>query len=676
MAIESVIELKVVGLDELEARLKALNEMTIRFGGGSNAPSSPEEKEAKEKEKAEKKQAKDEATKKKDEDKKALAAQKEFTKQQDILRRKQEDFSKSIGKLTMDMSKFSANLVLDTGKKLGGAFLSLTKSIVGAGGLLASIGSVISLAGLIRASQDISRRTFQATGYGIMNPNVIGRLQATYGKFSDVSGGLAALTEGAYNPASITMGALSNVMSRVGMNVSAPELRSMESEKRYQMVSEALFKASKNQQLFEMLSNPILVERMGLEGLAGPEIMQRYRSYSQGQFNELRGIGESRRGILEMPTETRFAYERFGAQRETGMAAMENQLLIAMQPVLEPINRVFTAVATNLMKGSGAFKDFIEGLTEDINMLAEAISTGKWEALFANIQKQIQPFAESAWKWIQNRAGEAWDHIVQAFLDKFKPLSEWIDKITNSEFYKLISKVAEIGFTLLEWNAKLGLGALEAGAKGVNDYVTPAIEKAAGVANVAGGKISSAAGSAWDYAKKVAKDLGLDESIFTSMLFQESGGNTKAISKKGAMGFGQLMPGTAKMYGVTDPLDPYQNILASGKYLKQNLEDFGSYDLALAAYNAGPGRVKQYGNQIPPFQETRNYVSNIMNSARKSAFRNGSLPSASYMPSGMTGGTTGMSPVFTIRNYNNPENSASWSFSSQFGQLNTDNPNY
>lgn len=87
----------------------------------------------------------------------------------------------------------------------------------------------------------------------------------------------------------------------------------------------------------------------------------------------------------------------------------------------------------------------------------------------------------------------------------------------------------------------------------------------------------------------------------------ESGGNPKAVSKKGAIGLTQLMPETAKELGV-NPYDPWQNLLGGAKYLRQQYERFGSWAKALAAYNAGPGRVAE--GKIP--KETQRYVQKVL----------------------------------------------------------------
>src|SRR3990167_8707084 len=97
--------------------------------------------------------------------------------------------------------------------------------------------------------------------------------------------------------------------------------------------------------------------------------------------------------------------------------------------------------------------------------------------------------------------------------------------------------------------------------------------------------------------------------LFQSLVKQESGFSNAAIGPVGAMGFCQLMPGTAADLGV-DPTDPLQNLDGGARYLATQLNSFGRIDFALAAYNAGPGNVQKYGG-IPPFEETQNYVRRI-----------------------------------------------------------------
>jgi len=93
----------------------------------------------------------------------------------------------------------------------------------------------------------------------------------------------------------------------------------------------------------------------------------------------------------------------------------------------------------------------------------------------------------------------------------------------------------------------------------------------------------------------------------------ESAYNPKALSPKGAQGLMQLMPGTAKRYGVKDSYDPASNIQGGAQYLRDLLDLFkGDVSLALAAYNAGEGAVLKYGKKIPPYRETQAYVKKVL----------------------------------------------------------------
>jgi soluble lytic murein transglycosylase-like protein len=113
-----------------------------------------------------------------------------------------------------------------------------------------------------------------------------------------------------------------------------------------------------------------------------------------------------------------------------------------------------------------------------------------------------------------------------------------------------------------------------------------------------------------EVAKAAARKHGVPEDLFLRLVQQESGWNPVAVSVKGASGLAQLMPGTAETLGV-DITDPEENLDGGARYLRMMFDKFGTWELALAAYNAGPGAVEEHGG-IPPYAETENYVQAIL----------------------------------------------------------------
>jgi soluble lytic murein transglycosylase-like protein len=112
---------------------------------------------------------------------------------------------------------------------------------------------------------------------------------------------------------------------------------------------------------------------------------------------------------------------------------------------------------------------------------------------------------------------------------------------------------------------------------------------------------------------KAAREHQVDQALLQAVIAVESGYNPRAVSHKGAKGLMQLMPETARRYGVTDIFDPAQNIKGGAQYLRDLIQRFNNdVPLALAAYNAGEAAIVQYGHRIPPFRETMLYVPKVL----------------------------------------------------------------
>jgi soluble lytic murein transglycosylase-like protein len=126
------------------------------------------------------------------------------------------------------------------------------------------------------------------------------------------------------------------------------------------------------------------------------------------------------------------------------------------------------------------------------------------------------------------------------------------------------------------------------------------------------------AGPYGEHILAAAKETNVDPALIQAVIAVESNFNPAARSVKGAIGLMQLMPETAKRYGVKDPLDPAQNIFGGARYLRDLMAMFNdNLDLVLAAYNAGEEAVMRYGRKIPPYRETAAYVPRVLDSYRR-----------------------------------------------------------
>ncbi|MBF8273376.1 MAG: Lytic transglycosylase, catalytic [Magnetococcales bacterium] len=137
-----------------------------------------------------------------------------------------------------------------------------------------------------------------------------------------------------------------------------------------------------------------------------------------------------------------------------------------------------------------------------------------------------------------------------------------------------------------------------------------------GYGNSYGSLFDSWGGSVEPYVgiiREASKRTGVNDALLKAVIRAESAFNPLAVSRKGAVGLMQLMPETAKRYGVKNRLDPHANVHAGARFLKDLLYQFDNdLTLSLAAYNAGEGAVRKYGNTVPPYPETQRYVDKVL----------------------------------------------------------------
>ena len=157
--------------------------------------------------------------------------------------------------------------------------------------------------------------------------------------------------------------------------------------------------------------------------------------------------------------------------------------------------------------------------------------------------------------------------------------------------------------------SKAGIRGQNSATRGGRRYQPPRIGRAIAISPVQAQRLARFA----PLIEGAAKRYGVPVELICGVMLQESGGNPRAVSPAGAQGLMQLMPGTAKRFGVANSFDPVQAIDGGTRYLRFLLDRFGGrLDLAIAGYNAGEGNVEKHGNKIPPFRETQAYVPNVL----------------------------------------------------------------
>ena len=268
---------------------------------------------------------------------------------------------------------------------------------------------------------------------------------------------------------------------------------------------------------------------------------------------------------------------------------------------------------------SSASTEELAALLEENQKSQSELVKEQYELMIAQIQMEIQETRRQRTSLMQEiqtaaRSEDGYD-AGNAFSEVSK-INSTLEKLNS----QLLSAVTEYQMQMQQLaiqakQTELQLTAMASSAAGASAAGTSTSTGTAGSSGTSGtGKITSnldgSTAQIDSLIEKYANEAGLDPNFVKAVVKAESSFNPNATSSCGAQGLMQLMPATAASLGVSNAYDPEQNIKGGVKYLKQMYDQFGSYDLALAAYNAGPGAVQKYGG-IPPYSETQNYVKKI-----------------------------------------------------------------
>lgn len=196
--------------------------------------------------------------------------------------------------------------------------------------------------------------------------------------------------------------------------------------------------------------------------------------------------------------------------------------------------------------------------------------------------------------------------VVLLFLVGLTPFA------ASADIYAYIDEKGEAHFSDTPDDARYTLFMKQPKAPPAPVASEAAAEPEQDVANVTPAALPARAAQFGKEIVRAAQAHQLDPRLLHAVIETESGYNPRAVSPKGAVGLMQLMPATAKRFGVDDAFDIKQNIRAGARYLAELIKRFSDVRLALAAYNAGEGAVERHGRRIPPYAETQNYVPKVL----------------------------------------------------------------
>jgi len=475
----------------------------------------------------------------------------------------------NLAKFSTSLTKLTANIIFDSGKKLVGAFTSITKAIVGTGGLLSGIASMATLAGIIKLSHTTQQRNFQAAALGI-NPADMGRYGATYGQMYDVGNVMETLAVERERPGSLLM---------ANMGLSPQQAQNMSTESLFEAFDKAFTKYVKT---VPQGGSQEMLNAYGFSMMT-PLDYRRRKAIGESTHDELM---EAERNARKYQLADPKAWSRFAMMRGVGMNNLETVAQNLITPLLQPIDDAFHKIFGKMESGQGGFGKAIDMAKETILSFNQALDTGNWKQFFQKVADDIKS-------------------VIQAL----KPLFEELKPILKDLF-------------------DVALGELNEGARMFKqmmiEFSNSSVAKMIGISALNPGDSNFGLGVTYDLSSKAKqaelfKEAGskynVDPALLFGMAMQESRMNPNAVSPKGAEGVMQFMPATSKRYGI-DPFNPGQAVMGGGHYMSDLLQMFGGdEEMALAGYNWGEGNVmKLRGNKnwkasLP--QETRDFLTKV-----------------------------------------------------------------
>ena len=246
---------------------------------------------------------------------------------------------------------------------------------------------------------------------------------------------------------------------------------------------------------------------------------------------------------------------------------------------------------------------------------------GRWNLMYSDAETQVNKIRDYVTGTFEDLAGKAksWaTEMLGNFLDGLKEKGESILNWVGSFIKSISDKISSAGDEdspsklMFEHGANFGEG-FRLGLESKLDAVRATAAAMVGAATPQGGALT-AGGPYVDFARQAAERWGVPPDMFVRQIQQESGFQAHVTSSAGAQGIAQFVPGTAAAYGV-NVADPYSSLEGAAHHMADLFRQFGSWELALAAYNAGPGAVQQYGG-VPPYAETQHYIRTILGRAR------------------------------------------------------------